>query len=52
MSINPSCGIFSKKIPTTFSLEDEQVDALIKSGRELLRKNPVFQQLLFDMAEQ
>lgn len=33
-------------IPTTFSLTDEQVDALIKAGRELLRQNPVYQEVL------
>ena len=48
----PQLRFFLNKIPTTFSLDDEQVDALIESGREVLRKNPVFQQLLSDMPEQ
>jgi len=43
--------LFLNKIPTSFSLSDEQVDTLIKSGRELLRNNPVFQQLLLDLRE-
>lgn len=33
-------------IPTSFSLKDEQVDALIKAGRELLRNNPEFKKLV------
>ncbi len=43
--------LFLNKIPTSFSLSDEQVDTLIRSGRELLRNNPVFQQLLLDLQE-
>lgn len=45
----PQLSLFLNKIPTTFSLEDDQVDALIQSGRELLRKHPVFKQLVADM---
>jgi NTE family protein len=45
----PELKHFLNKIPTSFSLSDEQVDALIKSGRELLRNHPVFQQLLNDI---
>jgi NTE family protein len=33
-------------IPTSFSLSDEQVDRLIKAGRELLRNNPDYQRFL------
>ena len=33
-------------IPTSFSLSDEQVDVLIKTGRELLRNNPDFKRFL------
>jgi len=48
----PQLRLFLNKIPTTFSLEDDQVDALIQSGRDLLRKNPVYKQLLADLALQ
>jgi len=47
----PELKHFLNKIPTAFSLSDEQIDALIESGRELLRNNPVFQQLLLDLRE-
>ena len=36
---------------SNFKLYDEQVDMLIKSGRDLLRNHPVFQQLLADLKE-
>jgi NTE family protein len=45
----PELRHFLNKIPTAFSLSDEQVDALIESGHDLLRNNPVFQQLLLDL---
>jgi NTE family protein len=48
---DPQQKDFLNAIPTSFSLKDDQVDALIKAGRELLRNNPTFQQLLKD-AEQ
>ena len=41
---------FINKIPTSFNLNDEQVDRLIEAGRILLRDNPAFQQLLTDLA--
>ena len=41
---------FFNKIPTSFSLSGEQVDRLIGAGRELLRKNPSFQQFLSDLS--
>lgn len=40
---------FLNTIPTSFFLEDEQVDTLIEAGRHLLRNNPDFQQFLADM---
>ena len=36
-------------IPTSFHLEDEQVDRLIEAGGELLRNNPEFRRLLSDL---
>jgi NTE family protein len=36
-------------IPTSFSLSDEQVDRLIKAGRELLRSNPDYQRFLISV---
>ncbi len=43
--------LFLNKIPTSFSLTDEQVDTLISSARRLLRANPEFQRLLADLAK-
>lgn len=43
---------FFNEVPTSFSLNDEQVDKLIEAGRELLRANPDFQELLSDIAGQ
>ena len=37
---------FFNLIPTSFDLSDEQVDELIKAGRQLIRENPDFQGLL------
>ncbi len=42
--------LFLNKIPTSFSITDEQVDSLISSARNLLRTNPEFQRLLSDIA--
>jgi len=42
--------LFLNKIPTSFSITDEQVDSLISSARNLLRANPEFQRLLSDVA--
>lgn len=42
--------LFLNKIPTSFSITDEQVDSLISSARNLLRANPEFQRLLSDIA--
>jgi len=46
----PQLKLFLNKIPTSFKLEQDQVDALIESGRSLLREDPEFQQLLKDLA--
>ena len=37
---------YLNKIPTSFSLNDEQVDRLIDAGRKLLRNNPDYQRFL------
>jgi len=47
----PQLKLFLNKIPTSFRLGDEQVDALLKNGRELLRADPEFQALLKDLAD-
>ena len=47
----PQLKLFLNKIPTSFSLEPDQVDALIKTSRELLRQDPEFQQLLKDISQ-
>ncbi len=40
---------FFNKVPTSFSLTDEQVDRLIAVGGQLLRDDPEFQRLLADV---
>jgi NTE family protein len=47
--VQPQLRLFFNKIPTNFSLTDEQVDKLIETAGELLRNNPDFQQLLSDI---
>ena len=47
-----STRAFLNQVPTSFSLTDEQVDTLIKTGRELLRDNSEFQRLLSDIGEE
>ncbi|MDM0066092.1 patatin-like phospholipase family protein [Variovorax sp. J31P207] len=37
---------FLNRIPTSFALDNEQVERLIATGRELLRSNPEYQRLL------
>lgn len=37
---------FFNAVPTSFSLTDEQVDKLIRAGRELLHRHLEFQRLL------
>jgi NTE family protein len=39
---------FLNKIPTSFSLTKEEVDELIKTGRELLLNNPEFKRFMAD----
>ena len=46
---HPETLAFFNAIPTSFALEDEQVDKLIEAGRQLLRDDPGFQQLLVDL---
>jgi NTE family protein len=41
--------VFFNRIPTSFSVSDEQVDRLIAAGRELLRNNPDFQRFVADL---
>ena len=40
---------FLNKVPTNFSLSDEQVDQLIESGRVILRNNPEFKNLVKEL---
>lgn len=47
----PQLKLFLNKIPTSFKLEKDQVDALTDSGRSLLRADPEFQKLLKDIAD-
>ena len=46
---HPDDRSFFNRIPTSFSLSDEQVDRLIEAGRVLLRNNPNYQRLLADL---
>jgi len=41
--------LFLNKIPTSFTLTDEEVDTLIKTSRSLLRENKNFQNLLIKL---
>ena len=47
----PQLKVFLNKVPTSFSLSDEQVNTLISSARSLLRADPAFQKLLADLAK-
>ena len=47
----PQMKLFLNKIPTSFSLTDEQVDRLTDSGRNLLRNEETFQKLLNDLGQ-
>ena len=40
---------FFNQIPTSFSLNGEQVDSLIAAGHELLRANPEYQRFIHDL---
>ena len=46
---HPEAKAFFNAIPTSFALKDDQVDKLIEAGRQLLRDDPGFQQLLVDL---
>jgi len=46
---NPEKRDFINSIPTRFSLTNEQVDALIAAGHELLRNNPDYQRFIADV---
>ena len=48
----PQLKLFLNKIPTSFSLTEEQVEKLIASARELVRFDPEFQRLLAELANQ
>ncbi len=48
--IPPERRRFFNQIATSFALSDEQIDALIAAGGELLQKNAEFQRLLADIA--
>jgi NTE family protein len=37
---------YFKRLPTSFTLTDKQVDRLREAGRRLLRESPEFQRLL------
>lgn len=44
--VEPEKRAFFNRIPTSFSLNKEQADELIKAGRYLLKNHPVYQQLI------
>lgn len=48
--VPPARQRFFNQIPTSFALSDEQIDALIAAGGELLQKNADFQRFLADIA--
>ena len=41
--------VYLNKIPTSFSLKKEQADSLIDTARLLLRRNPEYQKLLYEL---
>ena len=43
---DPSALDYLNSIPTSFELDDEQVDKLITAGRQLLKSDPEYQKLL------
>jgi NTE family protein len=43
---DPEVRAYYDALPTSFALEDEQVDRLIWAGRELLKQSPQYQDLL------
>lgn len=48
---DPDQMAYLNRIPTSFSLSEDQVDRLIRAGRELLRKNPKYRSLLSNLGE-
>ena len=48
---DPVRQAFFNSIPTSFYLSDEQVDALIEIGGELLQANPEYRRLMADLGE-
>ncbi|MCU7940470.1 MAG: hypothetical protein KZQ64_12675 [gamma proteobacterium symbiont of Bathyaustriella thionipta] len=44
--------IFFNRVPTSFSLEKEQADKLIKLAKDMLRQNPEYQKLLQQLGAQ
>jgi len=48
--VAPERRAFFNNIPTSFALSNEQVDALVAAGAELLHANPEFRRLLADIA--
>jgi len=49
---DPATLEYVNSIPTSFKLDDEQVDTLIEVGRQLLRSSPEFQMLINDLNAQ
>lgn len=47
---DPNLKAFINQVPTSFNLEDQQVDKVIQAGRYLLKENSEFQRLLRDIA--
>jgi len=41
--------VYFNRVPTSFSLEKEQADRLIKMARQMLRQNPQYQKLLHQL---
>lgn len=46
---NSQAHLFFNKIPTSFSLEKEQVDTIIDTAKRLLRQDPEYQKLLHNL---
>ncbi len=47
----PQLKLFLNKIPTSFSLTNEQVDILIKSARSILQADPEYKQFLAELED-
>lgn len=46
---NPDTHLFFNKVPTGFYLEQDQVDRVIDTARQLLRQDPAYQRLLLSL---